>query len=489
MAALHDGPPKRRAAPPPQRRQDGAFALLYAATLFVILGVSGLALDLGMLYNRQAELQGVARAAALAAARELNGTAAGIDAALAGSARVLADWKVGYGKPLAWRAEALSFSSSPNAGARWGGADAARAAPAAQFFVRVDTRLLDRDAWTVAAFVMPLLSPALDSMRAGASAVAGRSTVNVVPLAVCAMSPLPGAAREHGGKPAELVEYGFRRGVSYDLMRLNPQGATPANFVVDPVSPPGGLGAAGNTTAATVAPFVCSGSMWVARVTGGRIRVSSPFPLKSLVRELNSRFDQYRGSCDPHGAPPDRNIKSYAVPGWMQPAPAAASAASLAEGARLHTVADARKPPANIQPGMYGPLWSYASAVKHAGYLEGQPEPAAGYQAFSPAEWSGLYPSGPQASSYPARPPYFASAGPAYEAPAAARRALTTPGRRLLLVPLLECPVPPGANVGAKALAVGKFFMTAPATDTSIHAEFAGVATETTLSGQVNLYP
>jgi uncharacterized membrane protein len=49
--------------------------------LLVIIVFCGLALDTGALYNRKVELSGLARAVALAAAKELNGTSAGVIAA------------------------------------------------------------------------------------------------------------------------------------------------------------------------------------------------------------------------------------------------------------------------------------------------------------------------------------------------------------------------------------------------------------------------
>jgi hypothetical protein len=58
----------------------------------------------------------------------------------------------------------------------------------------------------------------------------------------------------------------------------------------------------------------------------------------------------------------------------------------------------------------------------------------------------------------------------------------------VLNVPLLDCPVAAGADAQAAVLAIGKFFMTVPATATSINAEFAGIASGDALSGSVELY-
>jgi hypothetical protein len=58
--------------------------------------------------------------------------------------------------------------------------------------------------------------------------------------------------------------------------------------------------------------------------------------------------------------------------------------------------------------------------------------------------------------------------------------------RRVLNIPLLACPVGGGT---ATVLAVGKFFMTVPATATSLYAEFAGTVSPGTLGTDVELYP
>lgn len=481
---------------PLHTRERGAFAIMSAPTILLILGMCALAIDLGLVYNRQVELHGLARTAALAAARELDGSADGITAAVASAGVAAGRLKYAYGVTVPWSADAIRFSDSPGTGAVWVSADEARANPRNRFYVRIDTSVLARELRTVGAIFARLLSSARTEIQLDDVAVAGRSEINVLPMALCAMSETPGAPRNASSGPQELVEYGFRRGVTYDLMQLNPNGATPVNFVVDPLTAPGKPGASANTDASTVSPFICTGKMWIPHVMGDQIRVSSPFPAADLYRQLNSRFDQYDGGvCDPNGAPPDFNIKAYVhgtssgVP-WMNPRPTHPGAAPHSQPARLQTIADPASPPGGTTAGMYGPLWAYARAVRYSAYQEGVPEPAAGYPSFAPADWSRLYVPAPTASGYPSRTPYFASFGANYSAPSASRLPLSVIGRRVLYVPLLSCstPVPSGSNVGATVAAIGKFFMTFPATPTSVHAEFAGIADPSTITGTVILY-
>lgn len=460
--------------------------------LFVLLGFVGMALDLGRLYNRQAELQAVADSAALAAARQLNGSAAGIGNALAQAAAAVTTARYQYHqRAIGWRDAALRFGSTAQGG--WVDAAGAEAAAGQLWFARVDAGALAPDPGLVERLFMRVLSPALASARVQALAVAGRVAIDVAPLAVCAMSTAPAAARANPGPPAntELVEFGFRRGIAYDLMQLNPDGSSAVSFLIDPFTPPGAAAAPGNMATALVGPYVCSGQLAMPRVSGGALTVSRPFPLAQLYNQLNSRFDQYPGAlCSAITAPPDSNIKSYlyasAVP-WMSAAPGGQGAQPTVSGGRLWTVADPLPAPSGNTAAMYGPLWAYARAVPYSAYVAGAAEPAAGYATFVPADWATLYgPGAPVAkSSYPGGvlTPYRVSTGSTAQAPSAAHRGVA--GRRVLNVPLLACPV---SGSTASVLGIGRFLMSVPATATALYAEFGGAVPESALGGTVELY-
>lgn len=477
-------------------RQRGAIAILFGLMLAGLIGFIGIALDLSRVHNRRAEVQLVANAAALAAARQLNGTEAGIDNAAAQALVSMAALKYKYNwRTIDWDESALSFSASPDGG--WMDADAARAAPDGLSYVRAATGDLAGAMGTIELFFMRALSDSLASVDVAVTAVAGYSSIDVMPLAVCALSSAEAASRANPGPPAnvELLQYGFRRGVAYDLMQLNPNGTGAENFVIDPFSPPGAAGAAANTASAFVGPYVCTGQLAMPRVTGGAITVGRPFPLASLYNQLNSRFDQYTGSvCSYTNAPPDANIRSYvsgvATP-WMSAAPAGQTAQSTTVDGKLWTVADPLSKPAGTTAAMYGPLWAYARAVPFSSYVAGGTEPAAGYTPFAASAWSTLYgPAGPAATGYPVSlslTPYKAVSGPNLQVPPAAHKGVAN--RRVLHVPLLSCPVVPGALTTATVLGIGKFLMTVPATATSIYAEFGGLAAEQSLGGAVELYP
>ena len=478
-------PFRPRSKAPRTQHQGGAFAVLMAVLILVILGFCGLAIDLGRVLNRKVELQTAADTIALVAARELNGTAAGVNNATMAAAQLTPGIFYSYtASSIEWSNDAIRFGSTPY-GETW--VDAATAAQPANagnmFYARVDTNQLDARHGEVPLSLLRVLPSIASSVQVSSIATAGRSTINVLPLAICAMSETPGEARG-----TELLEYGFRRGVSYDLMQLNPNGtAKGANYLINPIAPPGSTGESMLGKMEIVRPFVCTGRLAIPSLTGGTITVEPDFPLDSLHHQLNSRFGSYTAPCTATTAPPDTNVKEFTFSNefpWMKDTSAQQSAARTTTTTRLLTIADL--PPAEIDPAItpdkLGPLWVYAKAVKYASYRPGLPEPSSGYASFSAndTDWATLYKPAPKVksgSSYPTPSPYGYS-------PAST----SSNKRRMINVPLLRCPVPAGSPAAAEVLAIGKFFMTVKASDKELHAEFTGVAPLTSLVGEAELY-
>lgn len=481
-------------------RQRGAIFILFAMMVLALLSMAGMALDLALAYNRKVELQALADAAALAAARELNGTAAGVDKAVEAAATAAAGFKYRYNAlAVPWSDAALRFAAAPaGPDAGWVDAASAAATPATLLYARVDTAALaalDSHLNQVPSIFMRANAGAPPTLRAAARAIAGRLKIPVTPLAICAQGPAQ-AARANTSAPAytELVEYGFRRGVAYNLVNLNPDDTTPEHFLIDPLTPPGMPGSATNFSTAVVGPFVCAGAMLMPSVTGGALHVQRNFPLAALYPHLNSRFDMYGGNhCVAEAAPPDSNVKAYLYASitWMNPASGTQTAAPWTSGGtRLWTRADPLPGDASNTAPLYGPLWSYARAVPYSAYSASPVEPANGYATFVTADWSKLYTPGPPAASgYPSATagatPYSTGGGNNFLAPSAHPPGLAR--RRVLNVALLSCPVPAGAITSATVLGVGRFFMTVPATATSLSAEFAGIAPAASMAGAVEL--
>lgn len=478
--------------PPLPRRQRGAFAVMTAALILVILGFCGFAIDLSRVYNRKVELQTLADAVALAAAVELDGTEAGIGRAM--NAAATAAGRNQYyeysAASVEWLDDALRFSWAPS-GAEWLDEGEARTQAREMFYVEVDTQRLADHHGNVSFALLQVFPSAGASAHISGRAVAGRSTINVMPLAICVISELPGDQKND-----ELIEYGFRRGISYNLMGLNPkERSSPANFLINPVAPPGTVGSSMKTRLDVIRPFICTGTMAIPRVTGDDITVERDFPLESVFAQLNSRFASYTAPCNATNAPPDSNVKEYTVSpttnaiSWMKDKPAGQAAATARTASSLLTVADVPSDPESPTTApMYGPLWIYAKAAKYSDYRSGQAEPAGGYSTFSASniDWEKLYsPNPPQTlGTYPS--PVPAKASNHTLAPPTTMKSIAD--RRILNIPLLRCPVSGGSPGRAEVLAVGKFYMTIQATQTALVGEFAGLARQEALVGQVELY-
>ena len=493
MTRDHDRMPRPRPATwpgqrPLPRRERGGFAVMAAVLIIVIIGVCGFAIDLSRTYNRKIELQSVADAVALAAAAELNGTATGITNAKAAALEAAARNPIyDYNSFLEWTDDALRFSTAPS-GKPWITSEEAATQAQQMFFVEVDTARLDARHGHVTMLLLQVITSAVKSVDIASRAVAGRTSINVLPLAVCAMTDTvdpQGATGPNG----ELIELGFRRGISYNLMRLNPQfNARPANFLINPVAPAGTSGKSVSTALDVIQPFICTGTMSIPQLTNGKITVDHDFPLNGVFRQLNSRFNSYEPPCTAMSAPSDTNVKEFTpaiVTAWMTDTPAP-HAATATTATKMVTIADlpASELPFAPTPDMYGPLWIYAKAAKAEKYNKNTPEPTSGYTTFATADWATLYSAAPPTleASFPSPAPYKSGIVP----PVGALRTLAD--RRLLNIPLLRCPVPAGSPAPAEVVGIGKFYMTVQASGVDLIGEFAGLIRQEQLVGQVELY-
>lgn len=467
-----------------RRPQAGGIAIIFVVLLIPLLALCGFAIDLGMIYSRNAEMRNIAHAIALAAAKKLNGTTGGISDAVTAAANAAAVIKYkNRTKTVTWDSAALRFGTTPNRDGSWVDAAGAATDAARIYYVKVNTRALG-SAGNVTLAMLPLLSENFKVVQSNSETIAGRTGIDVAPLAICAMASTPAASRNNGTGYQELVEYGFRRGISYDLMNLSPLGKAPLHYIVNPVTRPGKTAGAADFDNATVGPYACTGSLDVPRITGDPVSVKKGFPLAALQNQLNSRFDKYDGGlCTANGAAPDANVASYpytsmtptppattATLPWMTVAPAGQTAAIAASSSILQTVADL--PPPGGTASQYGPLWGYAKAVPYANYSASSPEPDNGWDTFTTSAWSKLY-GGQTVKTYPAASstPYYPGSGNEMAFPNSAHG----PGlrnRRVLKVALLSCASEPSTT--AQVLAVGKFFMMMPTNGTVLAGEFAG---------------
>src|SRR5512139_1127452 len=171
------------------KRQRGAVAVVVGIAIFVLVGMIGLALDMGQMFVNKTELQNAADACALAAARELDGNADALARADAAGVLVGTQNLVGFQKTaVALTAADISYSEqlSPNSTYKTSAASSADEAKEARFAMcrvkRSDIRM-----WfmgmrgfgdqTVAAYAVATLAPS--------------QTTCAIPIGLCEASSSP----------------------------------------------------------------------------------------------------------------------------------------------------------------------------------------------------------------------------------------------------------------------------------------------------------
>lgn len=461
----------------PLRRQHGAVAIMFALTLLILFGFLGLTLDLGATYDLKTELQNAADAAALAGAKDLNGTASGISSAVASAKLVAASNKHSYSTSLTLADANIGFASEPDA-STWLSVGAAQAAPSGLLFIRVTAPTTSRNNW----FMQVAGGPA--STAANAIAVAGRFSIGIAPIGVCALETTKYGQLPHTGIATELKEYGFRRGVGYDVVNINPLGAAANKYLLNPLDIPSGPNdnscTPSNNSTTTVRPFICSGNASIITTLPGYVYANTGMQ-STLNAEFNSRFAT-GGSCT---IPADANIKQYTAgdttPGWMSPEPG-----NNHQGVRLVSAGGATLP--FTPPGTtadWGVLWSYTKAVQ---YGSGSPP----FASYNTPDWPNLYPSiaAPPGGTYPTTPagaatPYNQTNGTYFQAGPGARE------RRVLNIALVDCASEKknGKCTTLKVLGIGRFFMPVPAdVPKHLYGEFAGLIPDAELTANIMLY-
>jgi hypothetical protein len=503
-------------------REQGAIAIVLGLTLVILFAMGGLVLDLGHLYIAKSELQNGADSAALGGAVELNESAAGIDNAQAQAIALAQKNRYDFSKPLAITAANISFGPGPDG--PWSSGASARTSPRGQTFIRVDTGNK-----TFATYLMGIAGIA--STSTSSVAVAGRFVNDVTPIGVCAVDPANKTAQYTYAASGltELVEFGFRRGVTYNLFGLNPLGGPSDPYLINPVDAPPTACNASHSSANSTAPFMCTGSSAVISSGSGKVYTNTGLSAGKIAAALNSRFDDYGGPsvCDPATAPPDTNIKEYPCKGSS--APCAASAANspptgwMEPGANTYpnqqSVSLAGQKPNYQLPSAgavpvpsltfaqfpnYGVLWSYGPAYQTNGGTPAKAGAAytvsnananatmyntAGVSYFDTASYPASAGTGFPAGTPPS--PYNQTSGPTFQAPSVAH-----PGqrnRRILNVVLVDCRTAPvgGASCGAMdAVGIGKFFMTTKADfsgSARLDVEFTGLI-EPVPNSEIKLY-
>jgi hypothetical protein len=169
-----------------RKNEKGAILFLVAGAMVVLLGMAGLAFDLGMLYNVKTDLQNAVDAAALAGAWKLNGTSQGITDAVT-SAQAAANTFQFQDHPINLASSDITFSTLRDSGFVPAGSVAS---PASIRFVRAGKS-------TITDLYMIKAIPGVGSTRTvEAFAVAGQRSLTSICDGVVPLSPVP---QDEGG--------------------------------------------------------------------------------------------------------------------------------------------------------------------------------------------------------------------------------------------------------------------------------------------------
>jgi hypothetical protein len=222
-----------------QKRQRGAVAVVVGIAIFVLVGMIGLALDLGQMFVNKTELQNAADACALAAARELDGNADALTRADAAGVLVGTQNLVGFQKTaVALTAADISYSEqlSPNSTYKTSAASSAGEAKEARFAM-CQVKRSNIKMWfmgvrgfgdqTVAAYAVATLAPS--------------QTTCAIPIGLCEANSSPPM---FGLVPGKWYGGKFSAGTpgstgSYDWIDFNPNNGGGANELKDLLAGPG----------------------------------------------------------------------------------------------------------------------------------------------------------------------------------------------------------------------------------------------------------
>ena len=275
---------------PHKSRQRGAVAIVVGITMFVMVGMAGLALDLGHLFVIRTELQNAADACALSAARELNGASDSLLRAENSGITVGQSNFVDFQKTAVSVASSdVTFSDTLNGAylSRGGGAS-----PTTSHYARCSLALTGIEMWFMRLF-------GIDTRDVGAMAVAGlggSQSSCALPIGICLKSTA--STCTGGGTPDA---FGLCAG-DWVGGRFGAGGGLTGSFNWIDFSPPAGganevsdlLRGAGQCNLTVNWPVGQAGVMG-----------------NAAARAFNTRFGLYQGSDGPTAAVPDLTGYSY----------------------------------------------------------------------------------------------------------------------------------------------------------------------------------
>ncbi len=272
----------------PRRRQQGAVAVIVGIVIVAMIGMAGLALDLGQLYVAKAELQNAADACALSAIQSVTGSdgkqlqvgeAAGVTTAQRHHV-------VFQSRAVTTELNSTVDFAATASGPWYHAGDLAETSPTVltMRYARCSVAQDNINTWLVQVLnLLPGVNIGMQSMSASAVArLQPSQTTCALPVAVCQSKVGPKGSWMDG--------------------TVNASGALTGSFMWADLSPPQGGAAelAENLTGAGECQLPKSGSP-----------VGQAGNVSSLANEYNSRFGIYQGNVQASGAQPDRSGYAY----------------------------------------------------------------------------------------------------------------------------------------------------------------------------------
>lgn len=284
----------RRHQPKLPKRQRGAVAVVVGISIFVLVGMIGLALDSGQMFVNKTELQNAADACALAAARELDGNADALTRADAAGVLVGKQNLVGFqDATVALMAADISYNAnlSPNSAYK----TSVNADPATAKFAMCKVERSDIGMWFMGVFGY---NDPENKPKVGAYAVAtlapSQSTC-AIPIGMCKMPG--GSAPTFGLVVGQWYSGKFESGTpsttgSYNWIDFSPEDGGGANEIKDILSGPGQC---------ELPP--------IGKEVGQQGQISA------VADPWNTRFGLYKGAYNLAGSPPDFTGIAYTQAG------------------------------------------------------------------------------------------------------------------------------------------------------------------------------
>jgi Flp pilus assembly protein TadG len=473
-----------RKAISPRQGQRGTVLLLVTFSAIAMLAFAAFAIDISRMFVVKSQLQDAADAGALRAAKALDGTgqgvvgpsgalAKGIEAALTNRFLLVSD-------PL--QSSDLKVEVSANPAGPWTLASTVSPTAANNYsFARVTATKAG-----ITSFFGEFAG--VWNAQATALAVAGRYTVAITPIGICA--PDLSLCPPNG-------DCGFDKGFAYNVAELNPLGpGTP--FYVDPMGSP----TCNYTSASAFGPFVCVGKSAISGLPGSIVYTNTGTTAVAFS-QIDSRFGDYAaaGKCDPATAPPDTNVMQYfCVPGGTDTKACATTAKpgrkdeiaadwmQFAAGSDFGDPATGKAyrqavtpPPKSSKPWDEGVVW--ASVRPGASPTYGR-----GVNANYPSSCDPLL--DPNCDVLTGGTPYGQPNGTTYSiGPSSSYTPV--PHRRLMNLVILDCPAAGGACRPATVMAVGEFLLTRKTdvpSDKNVYVEFRRLRSVGGLQSEIRLY-